>query len=139
MTETALSPPHPKAPGIEAGIDEAMIAMVVDRFYAAVREDPLLGPVFNSRVEDWDEHLTKLKAFWSSVVLMTGRYKGRPMPVHVAIEEITPQHFARWLALFAETVERDCPPAAAKLFIDRSRRIAESLHLGIQASRGIIG
>jgi hemoglobin len=130
--------PHPKAPGLVVGIDEALIGELVDRFYAKVRRDELLGPVFNSRVEDWDEHLAKLRAFWSSVVLMTGRYKGQPMPVHAAIHEITDTHFERWLGLFAETAKSVCPPEAASLFVDRSRRIAQSLRLGIAASRGVI-
>jgi hemoglobin len=94
--------------------------------------------VFDSRIDNWDEHLTKLRAFWSSVVLMTGRYKGQPMPVHAAISEITDAHFERWLSLFAETAKAVCPPEAAALFIDRSRRIAQSLSLGIAASRGVI-
>jgi hemoglobin len=131
-------PPHPKAPGLTVGVDETMVAELVDRFYAKVREDELLGPVFNTRIEDWDEHLAKLRAFWSSVVLMTGRYKGQPMPVHIAISEITDKHFERWLALFAETAKVVCPPDAAALFVDRSRRIADSLRLGIAASKGII-
>jgi hemoglobin len=133
-----LHQPHPKAPGLVAGIDEAMIAELVDRFYARVREDELIGPVFEARIEDWDEHLVKLRAFWSSVVLMTGRYKGQPMPVHAAIFEITDAHFERWLSLFADTAKKVCPPAAAALFVDRSQRIAQSLRLGIAASRGII-
>jgi hemoglobin len=69
---------------------------------------------------------------------MTGRYKGQPMPVHIAISEITDKHFERWLALFAETAKVVCPPDAAALFVDRSRRIADSLRLGIAASKGII-
>ncbi|HVJ78601.1 MAG TPA: group III truncated hemoglobin [Hyphomicrobium sp.] len=133
-----LYQPHPKAPGLAAGIDEAMIGELVDQFYAKVRQDDILGPVFESRIDNWDEHLTKLRAFWSSVVLMTGRYKGQPMPVHAAISEITDAHFERWLSLFAETAKAVCPPEAAALFIDRSRRIAQSLSLGIAASRGII-
>jgi hemoglobin len=133
-----LYQPHPKAPGLAAGIDEAMIGELVDQFYAKVRQDDILGPVFDSRIDNWDEHLTKLRAFWSSVVLMTGRYKGQPMPVHAAISEITDAHFERWLSLFAETAKAVCPPEAAALFIDRSRRIAQSLSLGIAASRGII-
>ncbi len=131
-----LQRPRPEAPGIAAGIDEKLIGTLVDRFYAAVRRDEILGPVFESRIADWDEHLAKLRDFWSSVVLMTGRYKGRPMPVHAAIAEITDTHFERWLALFAETARAVCPPAAAALFIDRSRRIAESLKMGIALSRG---
>jgi hemoglobin len=133
-----LYQPHPKAPGLAAGIDEAMIGELVDQFYAKVRQDDILGPIFDSRIDNWDEHLTKLRAFWSSVVLMTGRYKGQPMPVHAAISEITDAHFERWLSLFAETAKAVCPPEAAALFIDRSRRIAQSLSLGIAASRGVI-
>lgn len=125
-----------KAPGVAVGVDERMIGALVEQFYAAVRQDTVLGPIFETRIENWDEHLEKLKAFWSSVVLMSGRYKGRPMPVHAAISEITDAHFERWLALFAETAERVCPPEAAALFIDRAKRIAESLRLGISFYRG---
>ena len=121
---------------LAVGIDEQLIGQLVDEFYAAVRNDDILGPVFEARIQDWDEHLEKLRGFWSSVVLMTGRYKGQPMPVHAAIEEISDTHFMRWLELFAETAKRICPPDAAALFIDRSRRIAQSLKLGIALSRG---
>ena len=138
MVDAMRYEPHPKAPGLDVGIDEAMIGELVDRFYDAVRRDESLGPVFNARVENWDDHLTKLRAFWSSVVLMTGRYKGRPMPVHAAISEISDAHFERWLSLFAETAKIVCPPAAAALFVDKSLRIGDSLRLGIAASRGII-
>jgi hemoglobin len=127
--------PHPKAPGLEVGIDEAVIARLVDRFYARVRQDEILGPVFAARIEDWDAHLIKLCAFWSSVVLMTGRYKGRPMPVHAAIAEISDVHFERWLRLFAETAQSVCAPEAAAVFIDRAKRIAESLRWGISLAR----
>jgi hemoglobin len=128
--------PRPKAPGVAVGIDEAMIATLVRRFYASVRRDPIIGPVFEARVEDWDAHLEKLNAFWSSVTLMTGRYKGTPMTVHAEIDEISKAHFIRWLQLFAETARQVCPPAAAALFIDRAERIAESLQLGISLARG---
>lgn len=128
--------PHPKAPGLVAGITEPMIRELVHRFYTEVRRDPLLGPVFEPRVHNWPEHLDKLCAFWSSVVLMTGRYKGRPMPAHIAISEISRTHFEQWLALFRATAKAVCPPQAAELFIDRAERIAESLHLGISIHRG---
>lgn len=131
-----LHEPHPKAPGLPAGITEAMIRRLVHAFYAEVRRDPLLGPIFEARVQDWDEHLDKLCTFWSSVVLMTGRYKGRPMPVHAAIPEISRTHFERWLAIFRGTAQAACPAPAAALFIDRAERIAESLHLGISLHRG---
>jgi hemoglobin len=127
--------PHPKSPGLPAGVTELMIKELVHAFYAKVRRDPLLGPVFNAKIHDWDEHLAKLCKFWSSVTLLTGAYKGRPMPVHAALPDIGNEHFAHWLKLFAETAAEVCPPQAAALFIDRSQRIAESLQHGIAIYR----
>jgi hemoglobin len=121
---------------VDAGVTEAMIRDLVHTFYARVREDALLGPIFNARIADWPTHLDKLCGFWSSVTLMTGRYKGTPMKVHAELPDISRAHFERWLALFRAAAEDICPQAAASLFIDRSRRIAESLQLGIAIARG---
>lgn len=128
--------PHPKAPGTPVGITEPMIRTLVHTFYASVRTDRLLGPIFNRAIEDWDAHLDKLYEFWSSVTLMTGRYKGTPMKAHAELPGITRAHFERWLALFQATAIRTCPPEAAAVFVDRANRIAESLQLGIALHRG---
>lgn len=127
---------HPKAPGVSVGVTDAMIHDLVHGFYARVRADDLLGPIFNAAIDDWDHHLDKLCAFWSSVTLMTGRYKGSPMQVHAEIPGIASGHFDRWLALFRHTAQELCPPEAAALFIDRAERIAQSLELGIAVHRG---
>jgi hemoglobin len=124
------------APGYAAGVDEPMIERLVHAFYAKVRQDPQLGPVFNGVVDDWDEHLAKLCDFWSSVLLMSGRFKGQPMAVHTGLPDIGPAHFARWLELFGETAAEVCPPEAAALFGAKARQIGESLQLGIAAARG---
>lgn len=129
-------PPHPKAPGLEVGVTEPMIHELVHTFYGRVRRDDLLGPIFNMHVEDWPEHLDRLCAFWSSVTLMTGRYKGKPVPAHTELPGITGRHFAHWLELFARTAHEVCPPAAAELFIERSQRIGQSLQLAIAVHRG---
>jgi hemoglobin len=126
---------HPKAPGVALSISEAMIRKLVEAFYAKVRADAVLGPVFEAKIHDWNEHLAKLSDFWSSIVLMSGRYKGRPMPVHAAIPEISDEHFVRWLQLFGETAAVACPPQAAALFNDKAMRIAQSLKAGIALSR----
>ena len=128
--------PHPKAPGLEAGVTEPMIRDLVHAFYARVRQHAVLGPIFNSAVEDWDAHLDKLTAFWSSVTLMTGSYKGTPMKAHAALPQIAPVHFTQWLALFRATATDVCPPDAAALFVDRAERIAQSLQIGIAIHRG---
>jgi hemoglobin len=119
------------------GIDEAMIDELVETFYARVRDDALLGPVFAERVTDWGPHLAQMKLFWSSVALSTGVYEGRPMPKHLPLP-IDATHFDRWLALFEETANAVCPPVAAGHFMERARRIAESLELGIANANNVL-
>jgi hemoglobin len=130
--------PHPKSPGAAAGVTEAMIHELVHEFYARVRRDAVLGPVFNDVIQDWDAHLDKLCAFWSSVTLMTGRYKGTPMKAHAELPQIGSAHFTQWLALFRTTAAEVCPPAAAALFAAKADRIAESLQMGIALHRGVL-
>ncbi len=117
------------------GIDEAMIEQVVRAFYDRVREDDLIGPVFRDRIQAWEPHLQQMFAFWSSVTLMSGRYRGQPMVKH-AFLPIDSRHFDRWLSLFGETVRELCPPAAADAFVDRAHRIAASLELGVAMQDG---
>ena len=119
------------------GIDEAMIDRLVHAFYERVRGDPLLGPIFNERIEDWGPHLKRMCAFWSSVALMSGRYRGQPMEKHLPLP-IEARHFDRWLELFEETAHRICPASAADHFVERARRIAESLELGDAGNQGAL-
>lgn len=121
----------------ETGIDEAMIDALVEGFYARVRDDGLIGPIFAARITDWAPHLAQMKLFWSSVALLTGVYQGRPMPKHLPLP-IDARHFDRWLELFIETARALCPPVAAAHFIERARRIAESLELGVATASGTI-
>jgi hemoglobin len=121
----------------ETGIDEAMIARLVHAFYGRVREDEMLAPVFAVRITDWPPHLARMCAFWSSVVLMSGTYHGRPMPAHARLP-VSGAHFDRWLALFEATAAEVCPPAAAALFVEKARMIATSLELGVAVGRGLI-
>jgi hemoglobin len=120
------------------GLDDAMIRAVVDEFYARARRDDVIGPVFNRVIPDaeWPDHLSKIADFWSSMLLGTGRYNGRPMPKHMAIPELGDAHFMRWLRLFRETVEEICPPDIAALFVERSERIGNSFRMNIAMRRG---
>lgn len=119
------------------GIDEAMIERLVRAFYRRVMGDPLLGPIFSAKISDWDAHIGKMCAFWSSVALMSGRYHGQPMTAHLPLPVDTP-HFDRWLKIFAATAHNLCPPKAAAHFLERAHRIADSLELGIAARKGEI-
>ena len=121
----------------ETGIDEAMIDALVERFYARVRDDHLIGPIFADHITEWAPHLAQMKLFWSSVALSTGAYQGRPMPKHLPLP-IDARHFDRWLELFVEAAQTLCPPVAAAHFVERARRIAESLELGVATASGVI-
>ena len=109
-------------------IDETMIARLVQVFYARARRDPVIGPVFAAAVENWDEHIGKITDFWSSVMLRTSRYDGRPMRPHLILP-LEGKHFDRWLDLFEITAHEVCPPEIAQAFIVRARRIADSFEM----------
>lgn len=116
------------------GISEALIARLVETFYGRVRQDDLLGPIF-ARVRDWDDHLARLRDFWSSVVLSTGRYRGQPMRVHLPLT-LDGDHFDRWLNLFETAAREVCPPPAAAYFIEKARRIADSFEMAVGTQAG---
>lgn len=118
-------------------IEEAEIENLVRTFYGRAREDELLGPVFAARVDDWEHHLLRIRDFWSSVVLRSGRYRGRPVPAHVPLP-IDARHFDRWLELFEKTARDVCTPEAADVFIDRARMIAASLEMAMASHAGVI-
>ena len=121
----------------QTGIDEPMIQALIHGFYARIRDDALLGPIFDAHIHDWPLHLERMCQFWSSVMLMSGQYHGQPLPRHMPLP-IDARHFDHWLALFETTASEMCPPKAADHFNTRARRIAESLELGIASGRGIL-
>jgi hemoglobin len=121
----------------KTGITEAMIEQLVRGFYAKVRNDAVLAPVFEPRIADWEPHLQRMCAFWSSVALMSGRYHGTPMVKHMPLP-VDAAHFDRRLALFETTARELCPPAAATHFVELARRIAASLELGIADGQGVM-
>ncbi len=109
------------------GLDERLLSLLVHRFYAAVRADPLLAPIFLTRIDDWDAHLVRMVMFWSSVALMTGRYHGPAMAKHAHLP-VRRAHFARWLELFCRTAHATCPPAGAAHLIAHAERITRALY-----------
>lgn len=118
-------PVHPE-------IDEAMVHQLVHAFYGRVRADDLIGPIFNRVIGDnWDTHLARMCDFWSSVMLMSGRYKGNPMTAHMRLKMVRPEHFERWLTLFHQTARAECSDDVAALFVSRAENIARSLQLGM--------
>jgi hemoglobin len=113
-------------------MNDGDLQRLVDGFYANVRQDELIGPLFNSAVADWSEHLEKLGAFWSSVMLTSGRYKGNPMATHLRhASAIEPHMFDRWLDLWSETAHEELATDHAEMAVAKAVRIAGSLKLGL--------
>ena len=114
------------------GVDRAFIGGLVRDFYARVRKNPRLGPIFAREIAgDWEPHLQKMTAFWCSVMLKTGDYQGRPVPAHTKLEDVREEDFAIWLGIFRETARDRCTPDVAEVFIERAERIARSLQLAM--------
>ena len=112
--------------------EEEPLSSLIPAFYARVRADVLLGPVFDGAITDWDHHLERLVDFWSSVMCASGRYKGNPMAAHIRHKDaITPEMFERWLELWCEVTSELLPAAAAAAMQAKAANIAESLKLGL--------
>lgn len=132
MTDTRhpLAVQHPE-------LTDAAIRRLVTTFYGRARQDELIGPIFNAAVADWDDHIGKIADFWSSMLLKTDRYNGRPMRPHLLLG-LRGDHFDRWLQLFETTAHELFAPELAAIFIVRARRIADSFEMGIATTRGEI-
>jgi hemoglobin len=121
----------------ETGIDETMIETLIRAFYARVRQDALLAPIFESRIADWGLHLDNMFAFWSSLTLHTGRYHGQPMAKHMPLAwmratSIDGSHCSRRRrARFARRPRRTGSSSTP-------RRVAQSLELGVASANGVL-
>jgi hemoglobin len=116
-------------------LTDDQIAQLVRTFYGRAREDEVIGPIFDRAVHDWDHHIAQITDFWSSMLLKTGRYGGRPMRPHLMLN-LAPEHFDRWLKLFEATATELFTPEVAAEFIIRARRIADSFEMGIATTQG---
>lgn len=118
---------------------EEDVMTLVHSFYARVREDGLLGPIFNAHVDDWGQHLTHLCDFWSALLRGTSRFTGSPMQKHAALPNLSEALFERWLALFQQTAHEHPNQVMAREAGVTAQRIAGRLWAGYQYSRGMAG
>ncbi|MDX1784950.1 MAG: group III truncated hemoglobin [Roseovarius sp.] len=115
-------------------ITEDEIAKVVTLFYARVRKDPDLGPVFAAHIaaDGWPAHEAKIVGFWSNAILRTRSYSGNPMQVHMAATDVQDVHFPVWLGLF-DTVLAEClPDATARAWSALAHRISRGFLYGLE-------
>jgi hemoglobin len=113
---------------------EADVRQLVDSFYAKVRDDALLNPIFSDVAHvDWAHHLPKMYAFWNGMILGKTGYNGRPFPLH-AVLPVDKTHFNRWLALFTATVDEHFSGSGA----ERAKNAAASIAHTFASRMGVI-
>jgi hemoglobin len=111
--------------------NRAAIAILVNDFYADIRRDSILAPIFEAAIgANWEPHLARMVDFWCSVMLSSAEFKGNVYGKHMALQGIEPEHFRRWLALFEAHARRLFQPEEADQFMAAARRIAASLQYG---------
>jgi hemoglobin len=111
------------------------VKLLVDTFYGKVREDELIGPIFDERIRDrWPEHLAKMYTFWQTVLLGEHTYYGSPFPPHAQLP-VEKNHFDRWLSLFAQTLEELFSGEVANEAIWRANKMAVMFQYKIEHYR----
>jgi hemoglobin len=110
---------------IESRLD---IEELVNEFYRRIREDDIVGVIFNNIVEiNWEKHLPIMCDFWDNVLFYSGKYTGNPMDLHKNLHSIRPidsKHFSRWVQLFTETVDDLYTGEKAELAKQRAKSIS---------------
>ena len=111
------------------------IKILVDTFYDRVREDKLIGRIFDEKIGDrWPQHLAKMYTFWQTVLLEEHTYFGSPFPPHANLP-VDKEHFERWLSLFSETIYDLYEGPVAKEAMWRANKMAEMFQIKINHFR----
>lgn len=108
----------------------AEVEELVRTFYRAAATDELLGPVFEAAHVHWPGHIETVTAFWMDQLFGSHGYTGQPLRAHEPVNRIIPfrpEHFARWLALFTETVDELFVGPVADLATTRAAKMARAL------------
>ena len=81
------------------------IKLLVNTFYSRVRNNSLIGPIFDEKIADrWPVHLEKMYRFWQTILLDEHTYYGAPFPPHAELP-VEATHFDTWLTLFHATID----------------------------------
>jgi hemoglobin len=112
------------------------IRQLVNRFYEKIRKDLILGPIFNTIIEDWEAHLALLTDFWESQLLTKRTYLGNPIAVHQEVDDkmnhtITSEHFGLWLNIWFSTIDELFEGETAWVAKNRAQKMSTMLFLKI--------
>jgi hemoglobin len=111
------------------------ISVMVFSFYESIREDKLIGPVFNNKIKDWEPHLLKMVGFWNSILFNQPTYNGSAFEAHAALP-IGKEHFKRWLDLFNKNIDRQFAGPVTEMAKQRAFKIGEVFYYKIEYRKG---
>lgn len=108
------------------------IKLLVNNFYEKIREDELLGNIFNGVIQDkWPVHLDKMYRFWQTVLLTEHTYYGSPFAPHAKLP-VSGEHFQRWMKLFTNTVDHHFAGPKATEAKSRAEKMATMFQMKIE-------
>jgi len=118
------------------------VFVLVSTFYRTIREDELLGPIFNSHIPEdgWPHHLEKLTDFWVTALFGKVCFKGNPGQAHRKVDKnlnygVSQVHFGKWLQLWFSTIDSLYEGKLAERAKDAARKMATSQYLSIWRNR----
>jgi hemoglobin len=120
--------------------DRADVSVLVRTFYAKIRKEEVLGPIFNNNITDWDSHLELLTNFWETQLFLKRTYHGNPVTAHQEVDEkmnhtITSEHFGLWLNLWFETIDELFTGEAAWIAKNRAQKMSTMLFMQMFKNR----
>ena len=116
------------------------VSRLVHTFYGKIRQHPVLGPIFEDIITDWDSHFELLTDFWESQLFPLKKYGGNPITAHLKVDEkmrgsLTMDHFGQWINLWTATLDELFKGETAWIAKNRARKISTMLFLKIYENR----
>lgn len=112
------------------------LRQLLHHFYADVRQDEVIGPLFNARIHDWPSHLDKIGNFWARQTGGPSNYAGGFGSAHLSMG-LQPEHFQRWLGLWERNCRQHLEPVAADWMIARAHDLGNNLERIVGGSGGL--
>ncbi|NND81066.1 MAG: group III truncated hemoglobin [Gammaproteobacteria bacterium] len=107
------------------------VRSIVERFYAQVLDDQIIGYIFTDVVQiDLETHLPLIIDFWSDALFGGDRYQGNTLAKHLEVHAkvaLKPGHFTRWLYLFNKAVDAEHEGDNAQRMKQRAEQVAKSI------------
>lgn len=140
--EFAAPPPNPPPPEDAVSLFERLggregVSRLVKWFYARVRFEPDLEPIFNANVPKWSEHLELLIDFWCSQAGGPPTYRGG-LGKHARLD-LKPEHFATWLRVWEQNCGNLLQKREADEMVELARGFAAKMQgIGSKGEEGAV-